>query len=142
MGSVLSRRNQTTAHYNFFFSDFSSIFFFWVFHFCLKNSNILFLFLFFYELKTIKNFIETCVGRFCPVFQLCVRKGPAQYPVWGETNIRGHPAEEWTKLPSEERWSMFVRNWLCPRTMVTSVLLSEVPGELVNHSEQCLEQIL
>ena len=54
---------------------------------------------------------STCVGQFCPVFQLCERKGPAQYPVWGETNIRGHPAEEWTKLPSEERWSMFVRNW-------------------------------
>ena len=52
-----------------------------------------------------------CVGQFCPVFQLCERKGPAQYPVWGEMNFRGHPAEEWTKLPSEERWSMFVRNW-------------------------------
>ena len=53
----------------------------------------------------------SCVGQFCPVFQLCERKGPAQYFVWDETNIRGRPAEEWTKLPSEERWSMFVRNW-------------------------------
>ena len=40
-----------------------------------------------------------------------VRKGPAQYPVWGQTNIRGQPAKEWIKLPSEERWSMLVRNW-------------------------------
>ena len=39
------------------------------------------------------------------------RKGPAQYPVWGQTNIRGQPAEEWIKLPSEERWSMLIKNW-------------------------------
>ena len=53
----------------------------------------------------------SCVGQFCPVFQLCEGKGPTQYPMWGETNIRGHPAEEWIKLPSEDRWNMFVRNW-------------------------------
>ena len=41
-------------------------------------------------------------------------KGPAQYPVWGQTNIRGQPANEWTKLPSEERWSMLVRNGAMP----------------------------
>ena len=41
-----------------------------------------------------------------------VRKSPAQYPVWGQTNIRGQPANEWTKLPSEERWSMLMRNWV------------------------------
>ena len=52
-----------------------------------------------------------CVVQFCPELQLCEKKGPAQYPVWGETNIRGHPAEEWIKLSSEERWSMFVENW-------------------------------
>ena len=51
-----------------------------------------------------------CVGQFYPVFQLCERKGPAQYSVWEETDIRGCPPEEWTKLPSEERWSTFVRN--------------------------------
>ena len=39
------------------------------------------------------------------------RKGPAQYPVRGQTNIRGQPAEEWTKLPSEERRSLLVMNW-------------------------------
>ena len=59
-----------------------------------------------------KGELGYCVGQFCPVFQLCERKGPAQYPVWGEMNIRGHPAEEWTKLPSEEMWSVSVRNWV------------------------------
>ena len=65
----------------------------------------------FIKKKYIYIYIYMCVGQFCPVFQLCEGKGPAQYPVWGETNIRGHPAEKWIKLPSEERWSMFVRNW-------------------------------
>ena len=51
-----------------------------------------------------------CVGQFCPVFQLCERKGPAQYSVWEETDSRRCPPEEWTKLPSEERWNTFVRN--------------------------------
>ena len=63
---------------------------------------------FFYLCSILFNMM--CVGQFCPVLQLCEKKGSAQYPVWGETNIREHPAEEWTKLPSEERWSMFVRN--------------------------------
>ena len=40
-----------------------------------------------------------------------VRKGQAQYPVWGQTNIRGQPTKEGIKLSSEERWSMLVRNW-------------------------------
>ena len=57
------------------------------------------------------NSNNSCVGQFCPGFQLCKGKGPAQYPVRRESNIRGHPAEEWIKLPSEERWSMFARNW-------------------------------
>ena len=57
-----------------------------------------------------KNDNSSCVGQFCPVFQLCERKGPAQYSVWEETDIRGCPPEKWTKLPSEERWSTFVRN--------------------------------
>ena len=90
----------------------------------------------------LKNIYIYCVGQFCPVFQLCERKGPAQYSVWEETDIRGCPPEEWTKLPSEERWNTFVRNGPCPRTMVASVLLSEVPGEFVNHSEQCPGRIL
>ena len=45
-----------------------------------------------------------------PIHTNGARKGPAQYPVWGQTNIRGQSAEEWTKLPSEERWSILMRN--------------------------------
>ena len=52
-----------------------------------------------------------CVGQFCPMFKLWARKGPAQYSVQGQTSIRGRLAEELTKLPSEERWSIVVRNW-------------------------------
>ena len=55
--------------------------------------------------------IGSCVGQFCPVFQLCEREGPAQYSVWEETDIRGRLPEECTKLPSEERRSMLVENW-------------------------------
>ena len=57
-------------------------------------------------------------------------------------NIRGQPIKEGIKLPSEEMWSVLVRNWSCPRMMVTSELLSEVSGELINHSEQRLGQTL
>ena len=46
------------------------------------------------------------------------------------------------KLPSEERWSMLMRNWAVSEDLVTSELLSEVSGELINHSEQRLGQIL
>ena len=56
-------------------------------------------------------YIYFCVGQFCPMFKLWARKGLAQYPVWGQTSVRGRPAEELTKLPSEERLSMVVRNW-------------------------------
>ena len=67
-----------------------------------------------------------CGGQLSPAFKLywrrpgpisspiCtngVRKGQAQYPVWGQANIRGQPTKEEIKLPSEERWSMLVRNW-------------------------------
>ena len=50
--------------------------------------------------------IYICVGQFYPGLQQCKGKGPAQYPVWGDMNIRGRPANERAKLPSEERCSM------------------------------------
>ena len=95
------------------------------FYFC-QFSILLFkgLHLFGLDLFLFQNTL--CVGQFCPMFKLCgrearpniifihtnrARKGPAQYPVWGQTNIRGQPAEEWTKLPSEERWGILIRNW-------------------------------
>ena len=37
-----------------------------------------------------------------PIHTNGARKGPAQYPVRGQTKVRGQPFEEWTKLPSEE----------------------------------------
>ena len=59
--------------------------------------------------------IKYCVGQFCPGFQQCKGKGPAQCLVWRDTNIRGRPAEEWIKLPSDERCSMLARSWGCVR---------------------------
>ena len=56
-----------------------------------------------------------CVGQFCPRLQQCKGKGPAQYLVWGDTNIRGRPAKERAKLPSEERCSMLARSGDCVR---------------------------
>ena len=56
-----------------------------------------------------------CVGQFCPGFQQCKGKGPAQCLVWRDTNIRGRPAEERIKLPSEEMCSMLARSWDCVR---------------------------
>ena len=87
---------------NFMYTNF---FFYYFRHSLFKIFNIK-LSILHYILFNIK-----CVGQFCPGFQLCKGKGLAQYPVWRETNIWGHPAEEWIKLPSEERWSMFARNW-------------------------------
>ena len=46
-----------------------------------------------------------------PIHTNGARKGPAQYPARGQTKVRGQPFEEWTKLPSEDSWSMLVRNW-------------------------------
>ena len=46
-----------------------------------------------------------------PIHTNGARKGPAQYPARGQMKVRGQPFEEWTKLPSEESWSMLVRNW-------------------------------
>ena len=57
----------------------------------------------------------TCVGQFCPGFQQCKGKGPAQYLVWRDTNIRGRPAEERIKLPSEERCITLSRSCDCVR---------------------------
>ena len=72
------------------------------------------------------KFYALCVGQSSPAFKLywrrsCpisslirtndVRKGQAQYPVWGQTNIWGQPTKEGIKLPFKERWSMLVRNW-------------------------------
>ncbi len=68
-------------------------------------------------LGSLYYFIElcVCVGQFCPGFQQCKGKGPAQYLVWGDTNIRGRPAKERAKLPSEERCSMLARSGDCVR---------------------------
>ena len=46
-----------------------------------------------------------------PIHTNGARKGPAQYPVRGQMKVRGQPFKEWTKLSSEESWSMLVRNW-------------------------------
>ena len=56
-----------------------------------------------------------CVGQFYPGLQQCKGKGPAQYLVWIDTNIRGRPSKERIKLPSEERCSMLARSGDCVR---------------------------
>ena len=60
-------------------------------------------------------FLCSCVGQFCPGLQQCKGKGPAQYLVWIDTNIRGRPAKERIKLSSEERCSMLARSGDCVR---------------------------
>ena len=77
-----------------------------------------------------------------PICTNGVRKGQSQYPVWGQTNIREQPTKEGIKLPSEESGACLWGIVPCPRTMVTLKLLSEVSGELINHSEQRLGQTL
>ena len=63
----------------------------------------------------IEIYIYICVGQFYPGLQQCKGKGLAQYLVWGDTNIRGRPANERAKLPSEERCSMLAGSGVCVR---------------------------
>ena len=65
----------------------------------------------------------------------CVRRGQAQCPIWGWENIWGQSTKEEIRFSSEERWRTLVGIWPCPRTIVTSGLLSEVFGELISHLE-------
>ena len=91
----------------------------WAVVFCLGCGVLLGLWFFFFFVYC------WCGGQLSPVFKLYwrrtgpisspirtngVRRGQAQYPVWGQTNIRGQPTKEGIKLPSEERWSVLVRN--------------------------------
>ena len=62
--------------------------------------------LYFYLINVIIGNIWSYVGQFYPGLQQCKGKGPAQYLVWGDMNIRGRPANERAKLPSEERCNM------------------------------------
>ena len=98
-----------------------------------------------------------CVGQFCPVFKLCERRpGPTLSSFVQMEQERARPNIQCEgKWISEDSWQMNGQNYPprrgeaclwgigpCPRTMVTSGLLSEVSGELINHSEQCLGRIL
>ena len=98
-----------------------------------------------------------CVGQFYPVFELCGRKpGPILSPFIQMEQGRARPNIRCEgKQISEDIQSKNGQNYHprrggvylwgigpCPRTMVTSGLLSEVSGELVNHSEQRLGQTL
>ena len=91
-----------------------------------------------------------CVGQFCPVFKLRVRKpGPILSPFMQMEQGRAGPNTPCEgKRRSEDNHSRNRQNYHprrveacwwgigpCPRTMVSSGPLSEVSGELVNHSE-------
>ena len=94
--------------------------------------------------------IMYCVGQFCPVSKLCVKKpDPILSPFIQMNQGRAQPNTQCEgKRISEDSQSRNGQNYHprrggaclwgigpCPRTMVTSGLLSEVSGELVNHSE-------
>ena len=98
-----------------------------------------------------------CVGQFCPVFKLCGRRpGPilSSFVQMEQERVRANIQCESRQI-SEDSRQMNGQNYPprrgeaclwgigpCPRTMVTSGLLSEVSGELINHSEQRLRRIL
>ena len=98
-----------------------------------------------------------CVGQFCPMFKLCGRRpGPILSSFIQMEQGRAQPNIRCEgKRISEDSQPKNGQNYrprrggaylwgigLCPRTMVTSGLLSEVSGELVNHSEQRLGRTL
>ena len=98
-----------------------------------------------------------CVGQFCPVFKLYgKRSGPILSSFVQMEQERARPNIQCEgKQISEDSRQMNGQNYPlrrgeaclwgigpCPRTMVTSGLLSEVSGELINHSEQRLGRTL
>ena len=84
-----------------------------------------------------------CVGQFCPMFKLCGRRpGPILSSFIQIEQGRAQPNIQCEgKRISEDSQPRNGQNYH-PRRMVTSGLLSEVSGELVNHSKQRLGQIL
>ena len=94
--------------------------------------------------------LQCCVGQFCPVFKLWARKpSPILSPFIQMEQGRARPSTPCEgKRRSEDNHSSNGQNYHprrieacwwgiapCPRTMVSSGPLSEVSGELVNHSE-------
>ena len=66
-------------------------------------------------LPCVQTVCEEARPNIIPIHTNGARKGPTQYPVRGQTKVRGQPFEEWTKLPSEERCSMLARSGDCVR---------------------------
>ena len=98
-----------------------------------------------------------CVGQFCPVFKLYWRRpGPILSSFVQMAQERARPniqcagkrisedsqQKNGQNYPPRRGGACLWRIGPCPRTMVTSGLLAEVSGELINHSEQRLGQTL
>ena len=82
----------------------------------------------------------------CANFALCSNcgQGRARPNIQSEGKRVSEDAQprNWQNCHPRRGWAWWWGIGPCPRTKVTSGLLSEVSGELVNHSEQRLGQIL